>query len=360
MFAEVCISTLAAIVFAVIGLVALALFIGSRLSKRHEGRKEEPLSRADWFSLVGLLIAVAGFFVGFVVIECPEPEPEPPPNVGISLADSRLNPADYDDPSEEYVCLISGDDRPVSLAGWELQAAKRQINVLPNFTLKPGAAVRVHPGEGMNSDGDLYGEEGSPSWLNDGGQITLLDDEGQEIDSVGYSKRKDVDGTGKCGPGAELALRVTSPDRESVVSSATITIRGTVSSGSVVRAKIDHDDESDSGGKQARVISGDGVDHFAVELRLDQGENSIRVQAERPGGESVVEFLGVTREDTTPPPPPTCDPNYKGACLDPNAVDYDCEGGEGNGPEYVEGPVRIVGEDRFDLDRNGDGVACEP
>lgn len=53
-----------------------------------------------------------------------------------------------------------------------------------------------------------------------------------------------------------------------------------------------------------------------------------------------------------------CDPNYEGACLDPNASDYDCQGGEGNGPDYT-GEVIVVGEDHFDLDADGDGIACE-
>ena len=54
-----------------------------------------------------------------------------------------------------------------------------------------------------------------------------------------------------------------------------------------------------------------------------------------------------------------CDPNYSGACLDPNASDYDCAGGGGDGPKYVQGPVRVVGTDHFQLDSNGDGVGCE-
>jgi hypothetical protein len=57
--------------------------------------------------------------------------------------------------------------------------------------------------------------------------------------------------------------------------------------------------------------------------------------------------------------PPSCDPNYKGACLDSNASDYDCEGGGGDGPKYVAGPVTVVGDDHFGLDRDGDGTACE-
>jgi hypothetical protein len=54
-----------------------------------------------------------------------------------------------------------------------------------------------------------------------------------------------------------------------------------------------------------------------------------------------------------------CDPNYKGACLKPNVSDYDCAGGSGDGPYYVQGPVTVVGDDHYDLDRDGDGVACE-
>src|SRR5205807_10270656 len=70
-----------------------------------------------------------------------------------------------------------------------------------------------------------------------------------------------------------------------------------------------------------------------------------------------------TTTETTPPPTtsPTrnCDPNYKGACLDPNAPDYDCAGRSGDGPKYVQGPFEVVGSDHYGLDRDGDGVACE-
>lgn len=53
-----------------------------------------------------------------------------------------------------------------------------------------------------------------------------------------------------------------------------------------------------------------------------------------------------------------CDSNYAGACLDPDAADYDCAGGSGDGPRYV-GTLSVVGADVFGLDRDGDGVACE-
>ena len=68
---------------------------------------------------------------------------------------------------------------------------------------------------------------------------------------------------------------------------------------------------------------------------------------------------------TQPPPPPTtparnCHPSYEGACLDPTASDYDCAGGSGNGPKYVQGPVKVRPPDPFDLDADADGLGCEP
>lgn len=59
-----------------------------------------------------------------------------------------------------------------------------------------------------------------------------------------------------------------------------------------------------------------------------------------------------------PEPEPECHPNYEGACV-PIASDVDCAGGSGNGPAYVRGPVRVVGPDVYDLDRDGDGIACD-
>lgn len=53
-----------------------------------------------------------------------------------------------------------------------------------------------------------------------------------------------------------------------------------------------------------------------------------------------------------------CHSSYTGACLDPDASDYDCAGGSGNGPYYT-GRVEVVGPDDYDLDRDGDGIGCE-
>lgn len=76
---------------------------------------------------------------------------------------------------------------------------------------------------------------------------------------------------------------------------------------------------------------------------------------------------------TVPPPPPTptptlpgttaaasgCHPSYGGTCVPSGVSDVDCAGGSGDGPAYVGGPVSVVGPDVYDLDSDGDGVACE-
>ncbi|WP_323373530.1 G5 domain-containing protein [Plantactinospora alkalitolerans] len=52
-----------------------------------------------------------------------------------------------------------------------------------------------------------------------------------------------------------------------------------------------------------------------------------------------------------------CDPNYSG-CV-PIASDVDCAGGSGDGPAYVSGPVRVIGDDVYRLDHDKDGYGCE-
>jgi hypothetical protein len=64
------------------------------------------------------------------------------------------------------------------------------------------------------------------------------------------------------------------------------------------------------------------------------------------------------KAEEAPAPGGDCDPNYEGACLKPDSPDYDCAGGSGDGPDYT-GAVQSVGSDPYDLDRDGDGSACE-
>jgi hypothetical protein len=101
------------------------------------------------------------------------------------------------------------------------------------------------------------------------------------------------------------------------------------------RAAIARDQRTCSGGEKATVRGGDGVPPGCASYAADlAARRAAQAQAAK------------------------CDPNYEGACLNPDSPDYDCSGGSGNGPDYT-GPVRSVGSDPFDLDRDGDGYACE-
>jgi hypothetical protein len=66
-----------------------------------------------------------------------------------------------------------------------------------------------------------------------------------------------------------------------------------------------------------------------------------------------------TSTPTTAARAANCHPSYAGACV-PVAPDVDCAGGSGNGPAYVSAKgFRVIGPDVYDLDRDGDGIACE-
>jgi hypothetical protein len=67
---------------------------------------------------------------------------------------------------------------------------------------------------------------------------------------------------------------------------------------------------------------------------------------------------GTTSGIATPPSTPTsCTPGYS-PCIPPGP-DVDCAGGSGDGPRYVQGPVRVTGNDPYRLDADHDGIGCE-
>jgi resuscitation-promoting factor RpfB len=71
-----------------------------------------------------------------------------------------------------------------------------------------------------------------------------------------------------------------------------------------------------------------------------------------------VKLVGTHVDPEPKPASSNCDPNYSGACV-PIASDVDCSGGSGDGPEYVDGPVTVVGDDVYDLNRDDDNIACD-
>jgi hypothetical protein len=100
-----------------------------------------------------------------------------------------------------------------------------------------------------------------------------------------------------------------------------------------------------------------GVKTLTYEVTLTNGvETDKKLLTEVVTTKPVTQIVAIGTK--APPPAPRCHPNYSGACV-PIASDVDCAGGSGNGPVYVRGPVYVIGADVYDLDRDGDGVACE-
>jgi hypothetical protein len=56
-------------------------------------------------------------------------------------------------------------------------------------------------------------------------------------------------------------------------------------------------------------------------------------------------------------PAVSCTPGYR-PCI-PEGPDVDCQGGRGDGPRYISGPVFVTGSDPYGLDRDHDGIGCE-
>jgi hypothetical protein len=54
-----------------------------------------------------------------------------------------------------------------------------------------------------------------------------------------------------------------------------------------------------------------------------------------------------------------CDPSYPSMCLETGIGDYDCAGGSGDGPNYVQGPIEVRAPDPFGLDADHNGIGCE-
>ncbi|MFK0009248.1 hypothetical protein ACIQTZ_19590 [Paenarthrobacter sp. NPDC090520] len=92
------------------------------------------------------------------------------------------------------------------------------------------------------------------------------------------------------------------------------------------------------------------ADKAAADQAAAQAAAAAKAEADRKAAQAAA-------PKAAPPAQSNCDPNYSG-CV-PIASDVDCAGGKGNGPAYVRGPVTVIGTDIYDLDSDGDGIACE-
>jgi hypothetical protein len=143
---------------------------------------------------------------------------------------------------------------------------------------------------------------------------------------------------------------------------ATATVTTVTETKPIAFQRVTRNDSSLPKGQTKVATAGvDGVETFTYQVTSLNGQETGRELLERkvttpPIDEVTLVGTKVTAAAQTKPPS-NCDPNYSG-CV-PIASDVDCKGGSGNGPAYVQGPVKVIGEDIYDLDADNDGIACE-
>lgn len=155
------------------------------------------------------------------------------------------------------------------------------------------------------------------------------------------------------GPGAPAAVEEsvsTSPSAVPVVEKKTVT--ETVE---IPFERTTRDDPNLASGKQVVATKGvPGTKTLTYEVTfVDGSQTDKKLVSETVTKAPVTELTRVGTKKAS-----NCDPNYSGACV-PVASDVDCEGGGGNGPAYVRGPVYVVGRDIYGLDADHDGIGCE-
>lgn len=116
----------------------------------------------------------------------PTPTPTPaPPDIRVDPACSHFQGGSTADPTGEYVCFRSYDERPTVMTGWLVKDRTGLRYTFPTFALDPGATVRLHSGDGQNTATDLY--TGKSRIWNDGGDtVYLYDASGNEVTTYVY------------------------------------------------------------------------------------------------------------------------------------------------------------------------------
>lgn len=101
----------------------------------------------------------------------PTTTPTPlPPDVRVDPTCSRVK-----DSTDELVCFKSYDTRPVDMTNWYVEDEAAHRYTFPPFVLSPGAIVRLHTGQGVDTATDLYWGRNTFVWNNDHDTVFLYD-----------------------------------------------------------------------------------------------------------------------------------------------------------------------------------------
>ncbi|RLI92229.1 MAG: hypothetical protein DRO89_02470 [Candidatus Altiarchaeales archaeon] len=84
---------------------------------------------------------------------------------------------------EEWVVLKNTGNYTVNMTGWKIKNRNyRDSYTFPEFYLKPGGSVKIHTGEGLDTEGHLFMNRRTPFWDNDVDVITVFDSKGKKVE----------------------------------------------------------------------------------------------------------------------------------------------------------------------------------
>ncbi|MFG2472456.1 lamin tail domain-containing protein [Streptomyces canus] len=88
--------------------------------------------------------------------------------------------------NKEWVELTNTTRRAVNLDGWTLADEDGHTYTFDHYRLEGRATVRVHTGEGRDTDSDLYMDRRNYVWDNDSDTATLRNDHDRFIDDASW------------------------------------------------------------------------------------------------------------------------------------------------------------------------------
>ncbi len=86
----------------------------------------------------------------------------------------------------EWVELHNTSASRITMTGWTLRDPKNHVFTFGTFTIKPHGFVKIHTGQGANTQTDLYWGKSWYVWNNTGDTAILRDGSGHQLDKCSY------------------------------------------------------------------------------------------------------------------------------------------------------------------------------
>ena len=120
------------------------------------------------------------------------PAPASPRGGGVRILKIAFDPPGADSGSnsslnKETVVIVNEGASSVVMTGWTLRDRDAHVFRFPTFTLRAGARVTVHNGQGSDNAANLYWDSDGYVWNNDGDAATLRRRNGSRVDVCTYS-----------------------------------------------------------------------------------------------------------------------------------------------------------------------------